>query len=47
MWGFTGVPESIPHRAEVADVCGLTGLSPGGARSTAGAPGDDDPCPVN
>jgi len=40
-------PEGDPGGAEEKDVGRITGLFPGGAGDTGGAPGDDGPCSDN
>jgi len=42
-----GVLVSCPGAVEVEEVGRMTGLFPGGAGGTRGAPGDDGPCPVH
>ena len=47
MWGLPGGPGSCPYGGEAEDVGRMTGMVPGSARGTRGAPGDDGPCLVN
>ena len=42
-----GGPGCSPGAVEAEDVCGMTGLFPGGDGGTRGVSGDDGPCPVN
>jgi hypothetical protein len=45
--GLTGSPGSCPYGVEAEEVSLMTGIFPGSAGGTWGAPGDDGPCPVN
>ena len=36
-----------PYGVEAEDLGRMTGMFPGSAGGTQGAPGDDGPCPVN
>jgi hypothetical protein len=47
MGGLPCAPGSYLGAVEVEEVGRITGLCPGGAGCTRGAPGDDSPCPVN
>jgi len=47
MGGLPDVTGSFPGAVEEEEVGRMTGLFPGSAGGTHGAPGDDGPCPVN
>jgi hypothetical protein len=47
MGGLPGAPGSCPYGVEAEEVGRMTGMLPGSAGGTRGAPGDDGPCPGN